>query len=569
MVSQKSSFRRGSSVSVESGSCNTRLNLDESNVLKSIVGNSVPLVANQYWLDKSSFEQGVYYLPFSTSDDNSKQLAHSLTACDLLLNTQKVKVYDRLLLNKIQKIIEQSNTNEYLDNPEYLFLINEYQKSFEQAVLYRTTKVCVKDYLNGNLSIPLTVKVDYLRLKFIFDSQQEMHNLLKYCFKDDYSINSEVSVSMGKGIPKLENEIDIHIPGAFGGFDIIEYHDEINGELVPNGQVSYNVVLSFSGDFMEVMKLYEQWRFMRGLRWAYGARCTRIDCTIDDPTYQLIPLKSMIAAYYQGNQWGPRTIKIIDSGKDYNAPHSATIYLGSRESEKYFRIYDHDSQCLRMELECKKHYAKYVFNHFTALPRCKALFKQWDNFLRLLDEMDNIGVDNLTEDDYKLLFDRFDIVNCVFENSWDFHNDMFKNFKPDDLGEDYISNEEWDIDLQKFLATYVINAIDYRDKLNVSESTNASKRDCKRFEWWQDFIDLLGCEFKPTRPPRDRSVMRSVKWLWRQVLPTVLMIKKGLGSFAFYHWLLEQLDKCNDRLTPWHDSQVEFIKVNPGLVKCT
>jgi hypothetical protein len=48
-----------------------------------------------------------------------------------------------------------------------------------------------------------------------------------------------------------------------------------------------------------------------------------------------------------------------------------TIYLGSRESEKFIRFYDaerkHGTPCDRWEVELKRRHAEEAFNHFTGL----------------------------------------------------------------------------------------------------------------------------------------------------------------------------------------------------------
>lgn len=96
-------------------------------------------------------------------------------------------------------------------------------------------------------------------------------------------------------------------------------------------------------------------------------RCSRIDLQVtlkcdEDPTSEILAMRAMTGKFYENRGDGPKITMWLDS------ENGATIYLGSRRSDLYFRAYNKAAQsklpeyegCLRLELEVKNHLALHV-----------------------------------------------------------------------------------------------------------------------------------------------------------------------------------------------------------------
>lgn len=81
-----------------------------------------------------------------------------------------------------------------------------------------------------------------------------------------------------------------------------------------------------------------------------GLRCTRLDLFLDDDTGRLIKLRGAIErSYARGQASGFRTLTKYSRRSQPSEPVRETLYLGSRESSSFVRIYDRDDGCQRWE----------------------------------------------------------------------------------------------------------------------------------------------------------------------------------------------------------------------------
>jgi len=72
-----------------------------------------------------------------------------------------------------------------------------------------------------------------------------------------------------------------------------------------------------------------------------GLRCTRLDLCLDDETGVLPEIRARIKqAYASGHHTGFKKLTEYSHQDSWNAPTQETLYIGSRESSSYHRIYD-------------------------------------------------------------------------------------------------------------------------------------------------------------------------------------------------------------------------------------
>lgn len=149
-------------------------------------------------------------------------------------------------------------------------------------------------------------------------------------------------------IQYLKNRLETKLP-VQGGYTLC--NDGVN--------ISIEYMFRFSGKFFEMLSIPQQRNFLSVWRCTL-TNVSRIDTAIDDPTFTIIPFDEMLQACQDKNFSGFRTWHPIldyqfevDEDKPGRYP-AHTLYLGSRKSSEFTRIYNHDNQCLRLETELKK-----------------------------------------------------------------------------------------------------------------------------------------------------------------------------------------------------------------------
>ena len=327
--------------------------------------------------------------------------------------------------------------------------------------------------------------LDYLRITGVCEDVPKFALLADYISKN-HTLEFDKPWSPGSQANFFANRI-IGSRGWRGGFEILK----------EGHKVSY--MIDLSGEFFEGKSVIDQWRLAKGLKSHFGARATRDDIAVDDPSYSVIPIEQMVKACEDGHNFGFQKIGYHSSGF-CKGQQSETYNFGSRESGKFVRVYDHEGECLRFEAEFKRGYANPIFEQFADLER------------------------------------------------------------PEEM-----PDEQWEVELQKFLSSVAIGAIDFRDRGNRKDKIRAGRRDSTRLPFYQEFVDFLGgnhYRIKLEKPVK--TILKAVNWVVKQCAPTLSMLKQGLGAKNFNPWLKEVLEKAEDRLSNQQNLWVKEIKLSPG-----
>ena len=129
-----------------------------------------------------------------------------------------------------------------------------------------------------------------------------------------------------------------------------------------------------------------------------------------------------------------------------------------------------------------------------------------------------------------------------------------------------MTHDQWELELQKFLSSVAIGAIDFRDRGNRKDKSRAGRRDSVRLPFYQEFIDYLRANhyrIKLEKPAK--SILKLVSWVVRQCSPSLSMLKQGYGVKNFNLWLRELLIKASDRLSNQQELWVKEIQLKPEL----
>ena len=344
--------------------------------------------------------------------------------------------------------------------------------------------------------------LDFLRVRVNGLTPERFELCLDFISRNwQYQLESPWSPG-GGGVWYPNKVIGVH--GFVGGFETNE-----------DGLIE--AMLQVSGEYFEQLDLKDQWYLLLGLRNAYKAECTRIDLAIDDPSKVQIPVLEMRKAWEQGQTFGFRKHKYIETG---STPRDLkkTWYFGSRESGKLTRVYDHEGECLRQEVEFKRKYAREVFKEISD-------------------------------------------INHEF------------SIKVDRYGEPLDTKEEGEpgtitAKLYSVITGLVLGAIDFRDRGVREDTSRVGYRDSQRLSFYQEYIDSVGGITIRVRCPKPaKSLVKSMTWLKRQVAATLAMVHQGIGVFNFHIWLKELIDYGLLRGDRLKELWIEEMKQNPRLVQ--
>lgn len=131
--------------------------------------------------------------------------------------------------------------------------------------------------------------------------------------------------------------------------------------------------LYLSGTALNAADPRDRWRLCRALASQWKVRCSRIDIAFDDYTKQLLNYELIRDAGERGN-YTHAAIRFTEHREFLRGRPSngGTLYLGSRQSDKYIRFYDKEAQSkgakksIRFECEFKERWAESIFKDYVA-----------------------------------------------------------------------------------------------------------------------------------------------------------------------------------------------------------
>lgn len=128
----------------------------------------------------------------------------------------------------------------------------------------------------------------------------------------------------------------------------------------------YDIMIEFYGSYFANLSLLEQLNLVNYLNRSLEPKCHRIDVAIDDYSKKLFPILQMLVAIDSGDYFG---FKKVDEEYLYCTSEGClgTLYLCSRLSEFFVRLYTSHEYFDRWETELKRGKAKKLFVHLASL----------------------------------------------------------------------------------------------------------------------------------------------------------------------------------------------------------
>ena len=200
-----------------------------------------------------------------------------------------------------------------------------------------------------NKDASLEASIDYFQGTAVFATLERLREAAEFaiCFNSDEPINWMPGTPMFAGIMWESSG------SSFDGSRLA---------YSPLKDGGYKLWLSLPGGYFHSRDTRDAALMLSGLKYAYGFKCTRIDLKVRDYSRRKSPY-DIYEQFRLGNIARVRQHEWISSGTVDST--SDTLYLGSRKSEKFLRIYDaqknHDISAIDWELQCRDEKANYMF----------------------------------------------------------------------------------------------------------------------------------------------------------------------------------------------------------------
>lgn len=351
------------------------------------------------------------------------------------------------------------------------------------------------------------VGIDYFRFLTKHDhclTPEKFRLIYQYLFPSSEPIvekfSEEPQYSIGKGMKKYCTHI-----ASLHGCNL--YYTELD-----HGNIEF--VVDLSGEYLSRFALSELLEINSFFRQFESVKCSRFDISIDIPRAYQLDVLDLRVAYSNGDFYGFKKANITSKLDGTEA----TIYLGSRESSQYIRIYDmvkkHCMDAQRYEIEYKRKLADF-YSHY------------------LYQLFPNRGVYAVSQSE---------------RTGQDWRNHLE-------------STEQYELRISRELAGFALGAVGFVDRSYKDSHTKIDE--LPKLPFWDRFLSEInqGIAIKPVRIPIvPKSLQKSLDWLTRQVSKLLLVLKKGMGFKNFKVFLDALLLHSEDKITKKDRAIIDFLK---------
>lgn len=213
---------------------------------------------------------------------------------------------------------------------------------------------------------------DWVTINFGGLPEGQFKSLLQRLGRELITLEKGKSFSQGDKAKTYSNTIDSPI-GLKGAYTSYKTENGIDSH--------YDLTISLSGQYFSSLSTIEQWEVYRDLYYDYSASCSRVDTSIDDYSFKLIPLDEMIEAYRRGDYFDFRSYHHETDESDPNNPVT-THYFGAEGSKKLARIYNHQNESRRLETQFRGKYARVAFEAIATLKRQGETDNEWSKIIQ-------------------------------------------------------------------------------------------------------------------------------------------------------------------------------------------
>jgi hypothetical protein len=261
--------------------------------------------------------------------------------------------------------------------------------------------------------------------------------------------------------------------------------------------------ISLSGGLLERCDVADTVRLIHRLAHIHGAKFNRIDLAVDDYSRAMLP-EYIREANKAGNYTGYRNF--IYMTDDKGDCHSAgwTIYLGSRESDRYIRYYNakfkHGIDAFRYEVEYKGELANVIANA---------------------------------------------IANTIAKDNAKYNSSA-------------IAKTKVDATLSSMICELIVGNISFIDRASGYRASRSAP-----LPFWHDFVTRMGGKGVRLSPPTVKPTMeRAISWLERSVAGTLAMVSEYVGADKIAY-IRSLAAAGRERMGARHTSMLKAAKLEP------
>lgn len=214
--------------------------------------------------------------------------------------------------------------------------------------------------------------LDWLTLNFTKLNQEQFQELTNLTGRGLIVLEQDKAFSQGEKARNYQNTISspIGLKGAYNSYQTIGSLDTF-----------YDVTISLSGEYFSALTAVEQWELYRDLYINYFPTCSRVDTSIDDYSFENIPLDEMRKAFNDGNYFDFQQYS-EETTVTHPDNSTTTHYFGGKGSKRLVRVYKHKNESLRLETQFRGNYAQAAFQALATLERQDESNEEWEKIIQ-------------------------------------------------------------------------------------------------------------------------------------------------------------------------------------------
>jgi len=116
-------------------------------------------------------------------------------------------------------------------------------------------------------------------------------------------------------------------------------------------------------------------------------------------------------------------------------------------------------------------------------------------------------------------------------------------------------------EIAAYIAQLSLGSVAFVDRQDSDKTSQREKNidRCEPFSWWQAFLDIVGTGIRIKLPVIERSLDKTRKWFERQVYPTLLAFRNGMGIADFKTMLDLGFSNASQRQSKHHEQVTDLL----------
>ena len=116
-----------------------------------------------------------------------------------------------------------------------------------------------------------------------------------------------------------------------------------------------------------------------------------------------------------------------------------------------------------------------------------------------------------------------------------------------------------------FIGRLLAGSFKFIDRTSAAGTNLRKPSRCSLLDWWAKFVDALGGAMSWSVPRIKKSIEKTVAWIEKQVLKSLVVIRKCYGDAKYNNWFDFKLAQLNKKLNPSQINRIDNYILESNL----